>query len=436
MKIYIFIAILLLSLSAKAETLELSQSRCREMALTTSEDLKISVNKVKSADYDYRIARNSMLPQLKGSAMGMCVWPEMDMGGMSLSMKGAWMAGLSLTQPIYVGGKILSGIKLAEMSKEVAQEQVRAQRVDVIANADNAYWTLIAVMQKHKMLETMLDYIDAIYTQVNSSVEAEMAIQADLLRIEAKRSDFLYQMEKVKNGVEMCQMNLCNLIGVDMYTNIIPTDTVMTDEINMVLAPDSTSISRRPEYKIMEKYIDITREQIKQVRADYLPTLALSVGYNYYDNIKLKGYASDGAGGMVPYTSKFNDGLTSLMLTLSVPIWNWGEGHKKVKKQKLEVENAQLDFEKNSRLLNIDLANCYNNLRSSILMIQTAEIGERDAAEALRVMTDRFEVGMATLTDLLEAQSQWYSARSNTIEARTQFKIYEIDYKRAAGILE
>ena len=69
-------------------------------------------------------------------------------------------------------------------------------------------------------------------------------------------------------------------------------------------------------------------------------------------------------------------------------------------------------------------------------MIATAEAGERDASEALRIMTDRYDVGMCTLTDLLEAQAQWHSARSNVIEARTQHKIYETDYLHAAGLLE
>ena len=86
--------------------------------------------------------------------------------------------------------------------------------------------------------------------------------------------------------------------------------------------------------------------------------------------------------------------------------------------------------------MSIELKNAYNNLHSSESLIATAESGEREAAEALRVMTDRYEVGMCTLTDLLEAQSQWHSARSNIIEAKTQYKIYETDYLHAAGLLE
>lgn len=436
MKIQIIIATLLLAFTCQAQSLVLSQKECRDMALTHSEDMKISSNNISQAELDHKVARNSLLPQLSGSAMGMYMAPDIDFEDMNLSMKGTWTAGLNLTQPIYAGGKIVSGIKLAKLGVEAQREQERATRANVIADADNAYWTYIAVIEKKRMLEFMLEYINSIYRQVKNSVDVEMATSADLLRVEAKRSDFNYQLEKVNNGLEMCRMNLCNVIGVDFSTQIVPTDTTITvnQPVNYSFGQDL--IVNRPEYKLLQKQIVISQEQIKMARADYLPTLALSAGYSYFGNMKMKGLADDGTGNKIPFTQRYNDDSFSLMLSLSIPIWNWGEGHKKVKKQKLAVENARLNLEKNNRLMSIELRNAYNNLHSSESLIVTAEAGERNAAEALRVMTDRYEVGMCTLTDLLEAQSQWHSARSNIIEAKTQYKIYETDYLHASGLLE
>lgn len=436
MKIHIIIATLLLAFTCQAQPLVLSQKECRQMALTHSEDIKISSNNILQAELDRKVARNSLLPQLSGSAMGMSMLPDMDFEGMTLSMKGTWTAGLNLTQPIYTGGKIVSGIKLAKLGVEASHEQQKVTRSNVIADADNAYWTYIAVIEKQRMLESMLEYINSIYIQVKNSVDVEMATSGDLLRVEAKRSDFNYQLEKVNSGLEMCRMNLCNIIGVDFSTQIVPTDTTITIERSANYPFGQDLIANRPEYRLLQKQIDISQEQIKQIRADYLPTLALSAGYAYFGNLKMKGVADDGTGNMMPFSKRYNDDSFSLMLSLSVPIWNWGEGHKKVKRQKLAVENARLDLKKNNRLMSIELKNAYNNLHSSESLIATAKSGEREAAEALRVMTDRYEVGMCTLTDLLEAQSQWHSARSNIIEAKTQYKIYETDYLHAAGLLE
>ncbi len=437
MKQYIVIAAtLLMAQNSMAQTVVLTQKECREMALSSSEDMKIAANKVSEAELDYKVARNSFFPQISGMAMGLYMAPDMDMGSATLSMKGAWLAGLSLSQPIYVGGKIASGKRLAKHGEEAQQEQQRATRADVIADADNAYWTYIAVKEKQKMLETMLEYINSIYEQVKNSVDVEMATSADLLRVEAKRSDLNYQMEKVNSGLEMCRINLCSVIGVDFSTQIELTDTVIEVKSTESNSYDQELLENRPEYKLLQKQVEISEEQIKQARADYLPTLAFSASYSYYGNIKMEGSVDDGTGNMTPYSVNYSDGDFFMMLSLSVPIWNWGEGRKKVNKQKYEVENAQLELDKNKRLMTIELRNAYNNLYFSETLVGSAEASERDAAEALRVMRDRYEVGMCALTDLLEAQTQWHSALSNVIEAQTQYKIYETEYLRAAGMLE
>lgn len=329
MKIYIIIATLLLAFTCQAQPLVLSQKECREMALNHSEDIKISSNNILQAELDRKVACNSLLPQLNGSAMGMYMLPDMDFESMALSMKGTWTAGLNLTQPIYAGGKIVSGIKLAKLGVEASREQKKVTRSNVIADADNAYWTYIAVLEKQRMLESMLEYINSIYIQVKNSVDVEMATSGDLLRVEAKRSDFNYQLEKVNRGLDMCRMNLCNVIGMDFSTQIVPADTTIMVNLSANYSFRHELIANRPEYKLLQKQIDISQEQIKQVRADYLPTLALSAGYSYFGNMRMKGFADDGTGNKIPFTQRYNDDSFSLMLSLSVPIWNWEKGIKR-----------------------------------------------------------------------------------------------------------
>lgn len=435
MKTFITILSFALAVYCNAQTLTLSSQECRKMALEHSEDLKIAANKVVQSGLDKKIARNTILPQLSGSAMGIYLFPDMDLAGTKMSMKGAWTAGFSLTQPIYLGGKIRASMKMSKIGAEAATEQERAMHADVMVDADNAYWTYIAVLEKRRMVRSLIDYINSIYTQVETSLAVEMSTKVDLLRVEAKRSDLKYQLEKVENGVEMCRMSLCNIIGVGFDTEIVLSDTaVIVDKEAVYNVGDG--ITMRPEYHLLQKQVDLSKQQIRMIRADYLPTLALSANYSWYGNIKMKGMADMGDGTMIPFTRKYDSGQGMVMLSLNVPIWNWNEGRKKIRKQRLEVENSRLELAKSTRLMTIELENARKNLMSSNSLIVTAEAGEKDATEALRIMKDRFEVGMCTLTDLLEAQSQWHTAKSNVIEARTQYKIYETDYLKTAGILE
>lgn len=128
--------------------------------------------------------------------------------------------------------------------------------------------------------------------------------------------------------------------------------------------------------------------------------------------------------------------MGTAMLSISIPVFHWGEGRKKVRKARYELENAQLELEKNRKLLSLEAEQAANNLEESVFMIETAIAGVKHADENLRVTRNRYCAAMATLAELLDSQSQWQQAKSNLIEAKTQYKIYEVQYLRATGALE
>ena len=414
-------------------TLTLSQAECRQMALTHNEDLKHADNALRQAELDKAIAFTAYLPKFDGMLSGTYMYPDLDMMGMELQMHGMYMAGITLVQPLYAGGRIIAGNKLAKIGYECAVETQRKTRSQVIADADKAYWTLIAVARKVRMLETYSRQMDALYSQVETTLSAQMATENDLLRITAKRSEILYQLQKARNGADLCRLSLCNVLGASLDTKIIPVDTTFILSAPMQM---DENIDQRPEMKLLQKQVEAGQQQIKTARADILPTIGLSAGYAYYGNIKMKGMASDGAGNYVPFTQKFDDGFALAMASINIPLFHWGEGLKKVKKAKLDLQNAQLDLQKNTRLLSIEVRQAIQNVTDGYNLVETAELGCRQADENLRVMQNRYQASMCTLTDLLDAQSQWQQAQSNYIEAQTQYKIYETEYLRATGRLE
>lgn len=171
-------------------------------------------------------------------------------------------------------------------------------------------------------------------------------------------------------------------------------------------------------------------------RADFLPTIGLQLGWSAYGNIKMKGWAQDESGNPVPYSSTINDNNFMGVLSVQIPIFHWGEGIKKVRKAKLEVENARLTLDHNKRLMQLEARQNYSNLVTGLELIRSANTAMVEADENLRMMREQYEVGLNTLTDLLEAQSQWQASYSNLIEARTQYRIYQVDYLRSVGELE
>lgn len=415
------------------QPMKLSMEQCRDMALTTSEELKQADNRLRQAELDDKIAATARLPKIEGSATGAYGLPDIEMTGMELAMRGAYMAGLTLTQPIYTGGKISAGRQMARLGRQIADQQLRMTRMDVLVDADNAYWSYIAVRRKVRMLESYSTQMDTIYKQTSSAVAAGMAIENDLLRIEAKRTEIEYQLQRARNGADLCRMALCNVIGAPLDTAIEPTDTTFNIESPTAMSLD---IARRPEVGLLEKQIDVNMQRIRDARSEMLPTVGLSAGYSYYGNIKLKGFADMGNGTTVPYTQEFRDGIGIAMLAVKIPIFHWGESRKKMHKARYELDNSQLELQRNMRLMSIEAQQAVQNVEDGYRMIHTAESGLRQAEENLRVMRNRYAAAMSPLTDLLDAQSQWQQAQSNLIEAQTQYMIYRTDYLRATGQLE
>ena len=386
---------------------QLSQAECRKMALKNNEEMKIAENSYRQAKLDKEIAFAAYLPELEGSLTGI-YRKDMDLMGAELQMRGTYLAGLTLTQPIFTGGKIVASNKLAKIGVDCAEESLRKTEMDIIAEADNAYWTYIAVGEKVKQLEAYQKQLDELYHQIAKSVEVQMATQADLLRVDSKRSQILYQLKKAKNGVELCRMSLCSTLGVDIHTTIQATETNI--EITSPQQLES-SILMRPEYRLLLNQVEAQKQQIKVARADILPTFGISAQYSYYGNLKLAGQAEDGT----PFKQEYKDGSPMLMASISVPLFRWGKGLKGIKKAKLNYQNAQLDLQRNERLLNIELQQAIQNIADGYNLVETANIGMSQAAENLRNMQNSYDVSMCTLTDLLDAQAQWQEAYSNQI---------------------
>lgn len=404
---------------------------CRETALRHNEDLQKADIELQKAELDRQIAYNAYLPKLDGSVMGLYM-KDQDIMGNNLLLRGTYVAGLNLTQPIYVGGQITAANRLARLGKECQQENLRKTRAEVLAEVDKSYYTLISVSQKVRMLEAFLRQMNGLIEKLRASVSAELATGNDMLRVEAKRSEVEYQLQKARNGEELCRLALGNALGLPITEQVVPIDTVFSVE---AISQLDENFELCPELSLLKKNVEVKETLAKKERSNFLPTIALSVGYSYYGNLKMRGTTMQPDGTPYQFEQKFSGDIPMAMLSVSIPIFHWGSEFKKAKKARLDVTAAQLDLQKNRRLLSIEVRQAVQNVTSGYQMVQTAQTGQQQADENLRVMQLKYDCSMATLTDLLDAQAQWQQAHSNLIEAQAQYKIYQTEYLRATGRL-
>ena len=432
-----------LSLCASASAqapLTLDQKTCREMALESSEDIRKAENEIFKSRLDGKVATSAFLPSVDANGTGIYVTPNQGMSGMDLIMKGTYMAGITLTQPLYAGGRIVTGKKLSKIGEEAAGEKMRMTRAEVISDADNAYWTYVSVQEKMRMVEELKAQMDTLQSQVSVSAGAGMATDADLLTVKAKRSEVEYQLQKVNSGLNLCRMALCRIVGVPFDTEIV------TDDVSLDILPDTSeswaspleqpvSFETRPELKLLQAQLAVAKAQVRMTRGEYLPSLAVVGAYMNYGNIKLSSMVDAGNGTYVPYEQKLQKGMCAAMLSLSIPIFHWGEGYNKVRKAKADVSNAVLDYKKNEKLMTLEARQAETNLRDSRALISCAKDALAQSEENLRVVSNRYSASMCPLSDYLTARFQWHQSKSNLVEAVTQYHISLTDYLRSTGRL-
>ncbi len=425
---------LFLSLASASadEPLQLSNYDCRLRAIESGEDIKRAENSLEAARLDVGIARTAYLPKLAGNATAIYNPFDYEVGDVKLITKGTYLVGLNITQPIYAGGRITAANKLAHIGEKASEEQYAMTRMQTISDADNAYWTYIAVLQKVRMVEAYKAQMDTLYEVMDLRRQQGFLTRTDLLRVEAKKSEIEYQLQKCHNGADLCRMALCRVIGVPSDTEIIPTDTLITVER---IDTFDYSVANRPEYKLLNLNVEAGHQKITLARGEFLPSIGLSIGYSHYGNIRIKGNLPVAEDNVMHLNENiFNNGLTA-MVGVKIPLFHWGEGVKKVKKARIEETNARLELEKNTRLLDLEVRQAISNLSSGYAMIETAGLALRQAEANLEAVRERFSVYKVTITDVLDAEAQWQQSYSNHIEARAQYRIYLTDYRRATGTL-
>lgn len=343
------------------------------------------------------------------------------MVGMEMSMKGMYMAGITLQQPVYAGGKIVNANKMAKTGVAISEENKRLTRINTLVEVEQTYWMYVSVAEKVKLLTQYTQLLDSLHQQVNSFFELKMATAQDLHKVRTRRSNVTYELQRAESGRELTRMSLCHLIGLELDAQIIATDTlILTQNYNNQLSHD---IVNRPEYRIQEMQVELKDLEIKNTRADFLPTVGISAGYQYMGGMKLAG-------------SSLDMKIPMVMASISIPIFNFGEGRKKIRSARLAHEISTVELNKNRSLMDIEAQQSKSAYESALLLIRTAEHGLEESEHNLSQTQNNYEMGMATILDVMEAQTQWQEAYSNNIEARTNYKIREIEYLRAIGQLE
>jgi outer membrane protein TolC len=272
-----------------------------------------------------------------------------------------------------------------------------------------------------------LSLVKKLDDDVNKMIKEGVATRSDGLKVDVKVNEAEMMQTQVDDGLALAKMYLCQLCGLPINEDITLTDE-NKDNLNVVEAQYNkdveTAMTARPELKMLQNAVDMSKEVTKIVRADYLPQLALTGGYTLSNPNVYNGFEK-----------KFS-GMWTVGVMLTVPVWNWGEGVYKVRASKgtttiasMELSDARekIELQVNQNAFKVDEAN-----KRYVMASKNTE----RADENLRCATLGFKEGVIQSTTVLEAQTAWLQAQSQKIDAEIEVKLTQVGLKKALGILQ
>lgn len=488
-KILNLVLLLTLALASHAQRV-LTLDSCRALALANNKELRMSQEKVKAAHYEQKAAFTNFLPKIDvggtymrtqkeisllsdaqknaignvGTAVGgqlqqfgnqlqqiAVSHPELlpllePLSGVMGQLPGAlngvgqgivdafrtdtrnlYAGAATLTQPIFMGGKILAYNKITKYAEQLAASQHATGMQDVVMSTDQAYWQVISLVNKKRLAESFVELVRKLDSDVNKMLEEGVATQADALSVRVKVNEAEMALVQVEDGLSLSKMVLCQLCGLPLDTEIRLADEEMKD----LTLPDAfaegnvnTALANREELKSLELASKIYRQKVNVARAGYLPSIGLTASYLFSNPSLFNGFEN-----------KFR-GTWGIGVVVTIPVFHWGENIYKVRAAKAEANIARYRLDDAREKVELQVTQNSYKVNEAAKKLAMAEKNMEKAEENLRYANFGFREGVIPTSNVLEAQTAWLSAQSGKIDAQIDLKMSEIYLNKSMGTLD
>lgn len=333
----------------------------------------------------------------------------------------------TLTQPLFMGGKIIAYNKITKYAEQLAQMQHATGMEDLILNTDKAYWQVVSLVNKKKLAESYLKLLETLDSDIDKMIAEGVATKADGLSVKVKRNEAEVTLLKVENGLSLSKMVLCQICGLPLDTDISLEDENMENLTLPNIYTEgnvNTALENRHELKSLELASQIYRQKVNVVRSEFLPSLALTANYAVTNPSLLNGFEN-----------KFR-GFWAAGVVLKIPVFHWGEGIYKVRAAKAEANIAKYQLEDVKEKVELQVTQSSYKVNEATKQLHMAEQNMGKAEENLRYATLGFKEGVIPTSNVLEAQTAWLSAQSGKIDAQIDMKMSELYLQKSMGTLK
>ncbi len=388
-------------------TILLSLEQCLQLAQDYSSILRQSELATEQAEQQSKEAFTNYFPTIQavGGAVSLknYVFEQSIMGLPQQYVKNGTIASVSATQPLFAGGQIVNGNKLARVAVEASKLKEQITQRDVNLQVTQYYWQIICLQEKLRTIESAETLLAKLENDLQTAIRVGLRLPNDLLQVQLRQNELISNKLKVTNGLEVCKLLLGQLIAVDDFELQVPA---------LIDAPYEVSrVEDCAEYKLLKINAEAAKLNTKIAIGKNLPTLAVGAGLSTHTLL------DDRANNAAIYA------------TLTIPISSWWGGTHAIKRSQLAQQMAEEQLDNNTELLEIQLKNEQNAVNEAYEEMLLAERSIAQSVENLRLNQQYYDAGTVTMSELLQAQQQEQTARDNYIEAIANYNLARAAYE-------
>ncbi|MFV8366887.1 TolC family protein [Flavobacterium sp. XS1P27] len=441
MKKIIILLTLTFALSANAQAVKsLTLKEAINYALENKAEAKKAKLQVENSEYQIQEVRSRALPQISanGSLTYNPVLQTTVIDGANFGQPGSTIqanfgqkwnstAGVSLTQAIF-DQTVFTGLKAAKSTREFYQINEQLTEEQVIERVANNYYQVYVQRQKLTVIDSLYKNTTKVKDIIKGQYDNGLAKKIDLDRTLVRISNINTQRQQVLNAVQIQENALKFYMGMPIETQIEIPQTAF--EVSPQSLSEIPNTANRTEYLLLKKQEQLLFYQKKAVEAGYYPTLSLSAGYNYI-----------GQGPKMPIGGKPSDGVywsdfSSIGLNLKVPIFTGFGTRAKVRQADIDLRTIKEDINDTKLSLDLAFANAKTQIDNSLTTINNQRENAQLAKEVLDNTRNNYIQGLASLTDLLDAENSLTEAQNNYTSAILDYKLAEIQLIKSKGELK
>jgi outer membrane protein TolC len=293
-------------------------------------------------------------------------------------------------QPLTQQYKIGLGIHLTELGRDIAREDVRAERQKIAAEVRDAYFNLFAIQASVEAAREAVKTFEEAQRVTLQYVTEKTVLRADALDVDARLAKSRYELSVAENGLATQREALNQLLGRDVATVYRVEFVLEQDASDLTLASArQEALANRPECRqayLKEKQAEYDRRLAK---AEYIPDLSVSVRYQGLYNVQV-----------------LPQNVTTAGFLLTWEPFDWGRRHNKIVEKTKTVEQARNGIQETESKVAVEVGAKYRKWYDASLLLKASRTGHEAAAEQLRVTSNKYKQQAALLRDLLQAQAQ------------------------------